>query len=223
MTGDTTPRWQELPIPAEPVAGCDALVIDFETASSAYNSACAVGLVWLRGFIPVARAFRLIRPPDNLYSPFNIGIHGIRPADTADAASFAELWLSLAPHVAGTLMVAHNARFDAGVLVGTLRHYGLADPAADFLCTVALARRIWPDLPNHKLPTVAGHIGYRFSHHHALEDAEAAAEILRAAGEIAGAADPRRLHRSWRAEGEVTEGSRGPGRRRRFRGISAAP
>ena len=58
---------------------------------------------------------------------------------------------------------------------------------------MALARRIWPELPNHKLPTVAGHIGYRFSHHHALEDAEAAAEILRAAGAIVGVATPREL------------------------------
>jgi DNA polymerase-3 subunit epsilon len=190
---DTTPRWRELPIPAEPVVGCDALVIDFETASSASHSACAIGLVWLRGFVPVARAFRLIRPPDNLYSAFNIGIHGIRPADTEGASSFAELWSSLAPHVAGRLMVAHNARFDAGVLAASLRYYGIADPAAVFLCTVMLARRIWPELPNHKLPTVAGHLGYRFSHHHALEDAEAAAEILRAAGAIAGVEGPRQL------------------------------
>ncbi len=197
MMIETTSRWQELPIPVEPIVGCDALVIDFETASSAYNSACAIGMVWLRGFIPVARAFRLIRPPDNLYSPFNIGIHGIRPADTADAASFAELWPNLAPHVTGTLMVAHNARFDAGVLARTLRHYGLDDPAAEFLCTVKLARQVWPELPNHTLPTVAGHLGYRFSHHHALEDAEAAAEILRAAGEITGVAEPRRLLEPW--------------------------
>lgn len=196
MMIDAAPRWRELPIPAEPVVGCDALVIDFETASGAYNSACAIGMVWLRGFVPVARAFRLIRPPDNLYSPFNIGIHGIRPADTAGAANFAELWQSLAPHVAGTLMVAHNARFDAGVLARTLRHYGIEDPIAEFLCTVVLARRTWPELPNHKLPTVAGHLGYRFSHHHALEDAEAAAEILRSAGKIAGVAVPRQLLRA---------------------------
>ena len=193
MSLEFAPRWRELAIPPEPIADCDALVIDFETASSGYNSACAIGMVWLRGFVPVARAFRLIRPPDNLYSAFNIAIHGIRPDDTETAPSFAELWPGLAPHFGDTLMVAHNARFDAGVLRGTLGYYGIHEAAPDFLCTVALARRIWPELPNHKLPTVAGHIGYRFSHHHALEDAEAAAEILRAAGAIVGVATPREL------------------------------
>lgn len=191
----TMPRWLELPIPEGPVLDCDAVVIDFETASGSYNSACAIGMVWLRGFVPVARAFCLIRPPDNLYSGFNIGVHGIRPVDTANAPSFAELWPSLLPHVAGSLMVAHNARFDAGVLSRSLGYYGIQDPAAEFACTVLLARRVWPELPNHKLPTVAGHLGYRFSHHHALEDAEAAAEILRRAGEITGVATPRQLLR----------------------------
>ncbi len=210
MRVELGPRWQELAIPPEPVADCDALVIDFETASSAYNSACAIGMVWLRGFLPVARAFRLIRPPDNLYSAFNIGIHGIRPEDTETAPSFAELWPSLAPHIGGTLMVAHNTPFDAGVLRRTLGYYGIEDPGADFLCTVALARRIWPALGDHKLPTVAGHLGYRFSHHHALEDAEAAAEILRAAGGIVGAAIPRQLLPARSAAPSLREGSRAP-------------
>jgi DNA polymerase III subunit epsilon len=196
MSVDTTPRWQEIAIPPEPVAGCDAIVIDFETASGAYHSACAIGLVWLSGFIPVARAFRLIRPPDNLYSPFNIGIHGIRPDDTETAPDFAGLWQDLAPHLSGTLLVAHNARFDAGVLRRTLVHYGIEMPTPEFLCTVVLARQFWPGLVNHRLPTVAAHLGYRFSHHHALEDAEAAAEVLRAAGEIAGVASPRALIQS---------------------------
>ncbi|MDR0953887.1 MAG: hypothetical protein LBM20_00690, partial [Rikenellaceae bacterium] len=42
------------------------------------------------------------------------------------------------------------------------------------------ARRAFPALPNHKLPTVARHIGFDFTrHHHALADAEACAEIAK--------------------------------------------
>lgn len=195
VTMEPRPGWPEIPLPLDPVADCDAVVIDFETATAAADSACAIGLVWLRGFVPVARAFRLIRPPGNRYSAINIGIHGIRPADTAAAADFAGLWSELQRHLEGGLLVAHNASFDAGVLAAALRRYGLATPDLRFLCTVKLARRTWPDLANHKLPTVAAHLGYRFSHHHALEDAEAAAEILRAGGESAGAMLPRQLLR----------------------------
>jgi DNA polymerase-3 subunit epsilon len=51
-------------------------------------------------------------------------------------------------------------------------------PAYTFLCTCRAARRAFPHLPNHKLPTVAAHVGFDFrNHHHALADAEACAAI----------------------------------------------
>jgi DNA polymerase III epsilon subunit-like protein len=40
------------------------------------------------------------------------------------------------------------------------------------------AARIWPDLPDHGLTTLAAHIGHEFHHHNAQADAEAAGRVL---------------------------------------------
>ncbi len=172
--------WDETPAPTDLVPGCSALVIDFETATRARASACAIGMIWVRENAIVARAFHLIRPPGNDYDWFNTDLHGIGPEDTAESPDFGRLWPRLRPHfeAPGVAIVAHNARFDIGVLWGALDHYGYPRPAMETLCTVALARRTWPDLPNYRLPTVARHIGHPFRHHDALEDAEACAMIL---------------------------------------------
>ena len=59
---------------------------------------------------------------------------------------------------------------------------------ASYACTVEISRKVWPDLPNHKLDTVAGHLGFTFRHHQALDDARACARIVCAAAERTGAA-----------------------------------
>jgi DNA polymerase-3 subunit epsilon len=64
------------------------------------------------------------------------------------------------------------------VLKQTLEHFHLPCPDFRYLCTLRLARRVWPELPNHKLNTLAAHIGHEFQHHHAQSDAEAAGRVL---------------------------------------------
>jgi len=45
------------------------------------------------------------------------------------------------------------------------------------ISTLSLARKHYKNLPNHKLPTVAEHLGIELDHHEALSDARAAALI----------------------------------------------
>jgi DNA polymerase III epsilon subunit-like protein len=80
---------------------------------------------------------------------------------------------------AADLVIAHNAQFDIRKLNGTLSHFGIPCPSFPTLCTCKTAKRAWPELPNHKLSTVAGHIGHHFCHHNALDDAEAAGTCAR--------------------------------------------
>ena len=91
------------------------------------------------------------------------------------------------------IVIAHNASFDMDVLKQTLTHFGLACPEFDYLCTCHLAKRIWPELPNHQLNTVAAHIGHKFNHHHAQSDAEAAGRVLLAMMNHADVNTPREL------------------------------
>ncbi|MDR2911938.1 MAG: 3'-5' exonuclease [Alistipes sp.] len=155
--------------------------IDFETANSHRTSVCSVGIVVVRDGAIREKFYELIRPAPNFYSHWNTQIHGLSASDTAIADLFPEVWQRIAPRIADLPLVAHNSPFDEGCLRATLLHYALPAPAYTFHCTCRASRRAFPGLPNHKLPTVAAHVGFDFrNHHHALADAEACAVIAMA-------------------------------------------
>lgn len=165
--------------------------IDFETANHDRASACAVGLVRVRDGAIVDRYTTLIRPPRSVgsFSRHNVAVHGITAADVVDAPDWERVHARIVEFAGGDPLVAHNAAFDMGVLRGACSHTGLSHPAWDYACTLALSRRTWAGLADHKLPTVCAHIGHRVRHHHrADEDAEAAARIVIAAMEYHGTA-----------------------------------
>ncbi|MBI1209249.1 MAG: hypothetical protein GC191_18430 [Azospirillum sp.] len=167
------------------IGGCGTIAIDFETANAARSSPCSIGLAWIGNEGVSHISHRLIRPKNNVFDGFNIAIHGIRPEDVEDEPEFPEVWEEIAPHLAGRIILAHNASFDMSVLRATLDLYGLPWPEMSYLCTVKIARARWPDLSDHKLPTVAAHLGLEVAHHVASSDADACARIaLRAAAEI---------------------------------------
>jgi len=153
------------------------VAIDFETANEKRDSACALGIAVVAGAQIVERRSWLIKPPGMRFNPINISIHGIRPLDVEDAPDFSELWPTVRVHLEGRTVIAHNAAFDMGVLGGTLSAYRIPSPDIRYSCTWAIARHVWPALPNYKLHVVADHLGIDFSHHDAADDAMAAAMI----------------------------------------------
>ena len=156
----------------------DFAAIDFETANHLQSSVYSVGVVIVRSGKITEKIYSLIRPSPNWYSRFNIGVHGITGDDTDTAEDFPAVWAKIAPRLAGLPLAAHFAPFDENCLKAVHKHYALPYPDYKFHCTCQTAKRVFPDLPNHKLHTVAGHCGYDLRHHHhALADAEACAEI----------------------------------------------
>lgn len=158
--------------------------IDFETANQDRGSACAVGVVRVSGNEIVDRFTTLIRPPQavDFFSRHNTAVHGITAADVAAAPQWAEVFDRILDFTEGGPLVAHNASFDMGVVRQACTHTGLAWPDMDYACTLALARRTWSGLSDHRLPTVCSRIGHHMTaHHRADADAEAAARIMMAA------------------------------------------
>ncbi|MFL1432302.1 MULTISPECIES: exonuclease domain-containing protein [unclassified Nocardiopsis] len=158
--------------------------IDFETANQDRGSACAVGLVKVRDGVIVDRHTTLIRPPAGIdfFSRHNIAVHGITPDDVTGAPTWETVHARIVEFADGDALVAHNAPFDMGVIAQACARTGLASPGWDYACTLALSRRTWAELADHRLPTVSAHIGHRVTHHHRADaDAEAAARIAIAA------------------------------------------
>jgi DNA polymerase III subunit epsilon len=184
------------------------VAIDFETANSRADSACQLAVVQVREGAVVDEHCWLVRPPSLHFSSRNIAIHGIRPAHVARADSMAEIWPSLQPLLEGQVVVAHNARFDMGVLVASLAAHDIACPVLDFSCTRAIARRAWPGQPRYGLKPLGTWLGIDFKHHDALEDARCCALLALAAATQCGAGDFAALERALR----LTRGRYGFGR-----------
>ena len=151
-------------------------VIDFETANRNRASACSIGIAVIEAGAITTRVERLIKPPRGAgwFRDDFIGIHGITHETVRDAPGFDAVFQDLRPHFENTLLAAHNAVFDMGVLGALLGHYGISY-SCDYFCTLAASRAVWPDLPAHDLGTVARHLGVELDHHHAGSDANAAA------------------------------------------------
>lgn len=158
----------------------DFTAIDFETANSHPSSACAVGLVRVRGGQVVERAGWLIKPPAGHadFLPFNIKIHGITAEMVAQAPDWAAQLAPLREFIGSDIAVAHNAAFDMGVIKAACAEAVVPTPKLRYLCSVQVSRKTY-EIPSHRLPLAAAAAGFGdFSHHEALADAEACAAIV---------------------------------------------
>jgi DNA polymerase-3 subunit epsilon len=153
--------------------------IDFDTSNHSDASICAAGLALFSNNQLQHTRYWLIRPPKGHGFFEFTHVHGLTWFDVQDAPEFPAVAAELIPALlAADLVVAHNAAFDLRKLHGTLNHFGLPSPEYRHLCTLRLAQKGWPDLPNHQLGTLVSHIGHTFQHHHAQEDAEACGRVL---------------------------------------------
>lgn len=169
-------------------------IIDFETANSKRSSACALGIVVVEDNKIIEENAWLIRPSDMEFSGMNIAIHGIRPSDVIDKPEFDELYNDVfKKYLDNQLVFAHNASFDMSVLRACLTEYNIPFPKLDYLCTVKLSQKLWPELYNHKLNTVSDFLNFTFKHHDAFDDARACANIVLEGLRKLGLSDPYEL------------------------------
>jgi len=153
------------------------IAIDFETANEQRGSACSVGLAWIENGAVSRVEERLIRPKEMRFSGFNISIHGITPEDVALMPEFPEVMDEFADDFVDATLLAHNAAFDMSVLRAGFDDYNLSYPEFRYLCTLKMVQKVWTELSNHKLSTVADSMGIEFQHHRASEDAEVCGKI----------------------------------------------
>jgi DNA polymerase-3 subunit epsilon len=154
--------------------------IDFETANGSSASPCAVGLVKVAEGKVVDTFSTLIQPPypNDWFATGNIKIHGIRPADVADAPSWEEALAEMVNFISGDDLIAHNAGFDMGVLKASASLIDATLPDLRYGCSLIMARKTY-NLESYRLNQVAYAIGIEeFDHHDALADSDVCARIV---------------------------------------------
>jgi DNA polymerase-3 subunit epsilon len=106
-------------------------------------------------------------------------IHGIRASDVVGAPTFPAAAEAIRRLLAGRVLVAHNARFDAMFLAAEFGRCSMQLPPAPVMCTMQLAGHYLSGLPARTLPACCQAAGVVLSgHHSALADARAAAGLL---------------------------------------------
>lgn len=169
-----------LPVPnAMPIA-----VIDFETTGSSPGQgarATEIAAVLVEGGRIVGHYQSLMRS-GAWVPPFIEQLTGISNAMLAAAPPAAQVMREVLDFTAGCPLVAHNAAFDRAFWRAEAQRADLCDGSGDapFACTVRLSRRLFPQVPNHRLGTLASWHGLPDAGraHRALADATVTAHLL---------------------------------------------
>jgi DNA polymerase-3 subunit epsilon len=151
-------------------------VIDFETTglSPAHGARpTEIAVVMVQGDRIVDRYQSLMNPGVPIPA-FIQSLTGITNQMVKSAPGVQEVMQEAANFVGDTPLVAHNAAFDRKFWDDCCRNNGT------FICSLLLARRLFPDAPNHKLATLVQSLGLPATgrYHRALADAEATAYLL---------------------------------------------
>ncbi|MCQ1058845.1 3'-5' exonuclease [Photobacterium sp. DNB23_23_1] len=156
------------------------IVLDFETTGLSPNMgdrAIEIGAVKIQNGIVIDQFQQLMNPGFRV-SSFIEGYTGITNEMLESAPSCNAVMDEFADFIQGYNLIAHNASFDQRFLDAELemlnRQY-----SGSFVCSMLLARRIYQDIPNHKLGTLVNELNIENdgTFHRALADAEMTARL----------------------------------------------
>lgn len=128
--------------------------LDLETtgATPIRDRITEIGLVRFENGVEVCRWQTLVNPEINI-PPFIQNLTGITNEMVQDAPTFAEVADELAAYLEGSVMAAHNVRFDLGFLKSEYRRIGQT-LTQKVLCTVKLSRTLYPQHHRHSLNAI---------------------------------------------------------------------
>lgn len=165
------------------------VVLDLETTGLRPDDdrITEVGAVKVRGGV-VLGEFQTLVHPGVAVPPAITAVTGISDGMLRDAPPLATVLPMLLEFLAGTVLVAHNARFDTGFLDAALVRHGYQRLANDVVDTARLARRLVRDeVRDRRLATLAKFFRARTTPtHRALQDARATVDVLHGLLERAG-------------------------------------
>ena len=145
------------PRPGTPLSRLSYAVVDVETTGGRHEHGhriTDVAVVEIRDGA-VASRFRTLVNPGRRLHPAVARMTGITDEMVAQAPAFDEIAQELFRRIDGRVFVAHSAAFDWGWVRAQLAD-ALGDvPDVEQLCTVALSRRLFPELGRHDLSTLS--------------------------------------------------------------------
>ncbi|HEX3731580.1 MAG TPA: DEDD exonuclease domain-containing protein, partial [Mycobacteriales bacterium] len=167
---------------AELLKNVTFVVVDLETTGGSVTAGAIteIGAVKVRGGSIVGEFASLVKPeaPIPAFITVLTGISNVMVSSAPPIGAILPQFLEFA---AGSVLVAHNARFDMGFLTAASDKLGLAWPKFTVVDTLTLARQVLSrdETPNCKLGTLAAYFHAETAPtHRALDDARATTDVL---------------------------------------------
>lgn len=157
----------------------DFVVLDFETTGiyERFDEIIEVAALRYKDNSYVESFHTLIKPTTPI-SKYITSINGISNDMVENSPTISEIIHKLISFIGDSIIVAHNAQFDLKFLKANALIYNI-DVRNHYICTLSVSRKMYPELANHKLVTVANHLGITGNGWHRAEfDSRASAEIL---------------------------------------------
>lgn len=108
---------------------------------------------------------------------FITNLTGITNEMVSTAPTFKEISKDLYDFLSGEVIVGHNVNFDVNFLRENFLSLDMPF-LNNYVDTLRLARRLFPELPHHRLSDLADHFGLQEVHHRAVGDVEITKEVL---------------------------------------------
>ncbi len=156
-------------------------ILDFETTGMSPDyGACPteIAVVLVREGLIVDR-YQSLMNGNTWIPPFIQSLTGITNAMVRKAPPMGQVMNDAIEFAADYPLVAHNASFDRKFWDDALEQQG-KERQQEFLCSMLMARRVFPQAPNHKLGTLVNYLRLPMTgqFHRALADAEATAHLF---------------------------------------------
>lgn len=167
----------------------DITYLDLETTGSnpIKDRITEIALIRYKDGVEVARWQTLINP-EVAITPFIQQMTGIDNQMVADAPRFEEVADTLLAYLEGSVLAAHNVRFDHGFLKNEFKRVGVT-LRQKLLCTVKLSRKLYPQYHQHGLDAIMRRHGLTTeARHRAMGDVELMIAFIRSAEDELGQA-----------------------------------
>lgn len=171
---------KEIEIKELPFEQAEYSVFDFETTgtSAKFENVIQIGIVRIRNK-KIVDTFSSYINPGKPIPYFITTLTGITNSDVENAPYFDEIYPKIKEFVEGSILVAHNLSFDFSFLKYECLRYNLETIDNPAICTLKLAKRIYPDLQSKSLGSLVKFLKIKHRNvHTGLGDATATAKVF---------------------------------------------
>ena len=149
----------------------DFVSIDVETTglSPTWDEIIEFGAVRYRNGMSTARFSKLVKPVNQI-DEFITALTGITNDMLANAASIKDVLPEFLAFVGDDVVIGHNVHFDINFIYDSCTELGLPPFSNDFVDTMRISRRLYPEWENHKLDTMIHQLGLESRDLHRAEN-----------------------------------------------------